>query len=76
MLIETMTLGFQTTPKDVTRTVRFLCASWAPKKTKSYTIIDLRNTDYYGNPRNHKTGYGKIRVKYFSSKKEGKVKLC
>lgn len=68
-------LGVQTNPGLVASRADWLARQCTPKRAKSFTITSLRHTDYHGNPSDVETGYANITVEYYSTEKEGKVKL-
>lgn len=65
-------LGVQTNPEDFEKSTHFKANAWAPSAAKSYTIFEVQNTDYHGRRVAELTGYGSIKVGYFTTAKEGK----
>lgn len=72
MLLDTLVLGVQTNPDIWQETCTWKCCKWAPKRAVSFTA-ECVATDYHGNPCMNITGYGRITVKYFSTRKEGQL---
>ena len=74
MFIENIVLGIQTVPDNVLERSVSNAKHWAPKRARSFTIC-LTHTDYYGNRELQPTGYARADIRYFSTKKEGLVKI-
>jgi len=70
MVVDTLTLGIQTTPNNVLSRAISNARYWAPKRSRSFTIC-LSHTDYHGHAADQPTGYARSVVRYFSTKKEG-----
>jgi len=68
-------LGIQTNKGDVQRRSIWLASRWAPKRCKSFTIKRLCHTDYNGVPVEQETGYATMDVIYFTTIKEGEIKI-
>ena len=66
-----LTLGVQTNPGKVLAKADWLARQWASKQARSFTIQSLRHTDYDGNASDVETGYARIKIAYFTTKKEG-----
>lgn len=70
---ETLRLGTQTNVGLTQKNAEWKAHVWAPKKAKSFTIINFHHTDYHGMTVNEETGYSRFEVQYFTTKKEGKI---
>lgn len=70
-----LVLGIQTNITLVESTADWKARMWAPRNAKSFTITELRHTDYHGHTKQKETGFATITVEYFTSSKEGKCKL-
>jgi hypothetical protein len=69
----TLILGVQTSPRQVHKTAEFMARAWARDlpRAQSFTLLELRHTDYYGRPVACFTGYAQAVVRYYSSLREG-----
>lgn len=74
--IDFLRIGIQTNVENIEQCQHFKAKAWAPKKAKSYTIINVLHTDYHGKPSEQPTGYGYFDVSYFTTTKEGKHSLA
>jgi hypothetical protein len=63
------------TPEKLAAEVHSKACYWAPPKAKSYTVVEMLNTNYYGTPVEHQTGYFTLILNYFTTVKEGKHKV-
>lgn len=70
--VEVIRLGMQTNKPRVLRESHRLALCWSPRWAKSYTILSLTHTNYYGLPVYDPTGYAHFSVIYFSRKNEGR----
>ena len=70
--VEVARLGVQTNPNRVIRETHRMAMCWSPRWARSYTILALVHSDYYGLPENAPTGYAHFSVIYYSRSNEGR----
>ena len=63
------------TPEKLATVVHSNACYWAPPKAKSYTVVEMLNTNYHGTTVEHQTGYFTLILNYFTTVKEGKRKV-
>ncbi len=70
-----LVLGVQTNVGQTKVITHWKARVWAPESAKSYTITELRHTDYHGKSAAEETGFATITVEYFTTKHEGRSKF-
>lgn len=68
-------LGIQSNPENFEKDCIIRAKHWAPKNAKSLTIDEVIHTDYHGTIQKEVTGYATIVVSYYSTVKEGEIKI-
>ncbi len=70
--VEVARLGIQTNPSRVIRETHRMAMCWSPRWARSYTILSLVHSDYFGLPELEPTGYAHFSVIYYSRSGEGR----
>lgn len=69
-----MRLAIQTRPDYLWNDVLWMVMQWIPENARSFTIYDLRMTDYHGHDVDSITGYANFRAIFYTRSDEGKIK--
>ena len=68
-------LGVQTNKGNTQAEALRMAIAWRQPKAKSFTIIRFQHTNYNGETVEEETGFADIWVNYFTTQKEGEIKL-